>query len=154
MVFASGITDGGAQDATPTPGDVAFLPLATAALDPSAPVPASVVLLRALYQPGASEAFLADPGSAVGYVEAGTPTIRLDGATTVTRAAMGGTPGPQEPLSAGTEVSLGPGDAVVFPAYTGGTISNTGPVPAVLLFVLLAPADEAIASPAAGTPMP
>ena len=111
-----------------------------------------MLLLRAIYQPAGSEPFAADPGSGVGYVEAGTLTIRLEGATTVTRAATGGTPAPQEQVAAGTEVTLSPGDAVIFPPFTGGTISNTGTEPAVLLVALLAPAEEATASRVAGTP--
>ncbi len=100
------------------------------------PTPAFMVLIRLTLEPGAVlPADANDPSGAFIVVEAGTPTIRLDGPSA-------------------TESTLGPGDSVYGPPFTAGEIRNDGQEPVVLLLAIIGPegvdADESgAATPAA-----
>jgi hypothetical protein len=85
-------------------------------------------------------------GVGVEVVQAGTYTIRLEAPLRVHRA---GTAGPDEEIPAGTEVTLGAGDAVIYPDYAApGDIRNTGNEPVTLIGVAI------MAPEGSGTPLP
>ncbi len=152
-----------AQDATPLqstpePGSAGLgFDISPIAFGPVEAVPSPPLVLgmiRVTLAPGANQDVGADPGPTLTYVESGSFSIRLDGPATVTRAATGGVP---EAVSAGTDVTLTAGDAILVPGDTPNSARNEGTEAAVLLVALLLPA-EALGPPpggsSAGTPAP
>lgn len=85
-------------------------------------------------------------GVGVEVVQAGIYTVRLEAPLRVQRA---GSTGPDEEFPAGTEVTLAPGDAVVYPDYAApGDIGNAGDEPMILTGVVIN------ATEGSGTPLP
>jgi Cupin domain len=117
------------------------------------PAPAVLGLLRAAYDPGAATVLSPDDWPTLRYVEAGTVTFRLDGPASVARMTATGEPGPAEPVAAGTEVELRPGDAVFIPAGTPHQIRNDGAERVVILVAFAMDASACGPCPAA-TPAP
>lgn len=146
-----------AQEGTPVPGGfvapegVTFEPIAMGRAEAVPPAPADFVLIRVRFAPGATFAVdPSDPGLAIIYVEAGTLTFRPTAPIVVTRAAAMATPGAmaEERVAADTEVTLGPGDALIGPPNSGGEFRNDGQEEVRLLSAYLTPAM------AAATPTP
>jgi hypothetical protein len=66
----------------------------------------------------------------VEYVISGTFTVRSTGPMQIVRTGGGGEP---EAVPSGTEITLGPGDAMVTPRETTSHYANPGPTPAEIL---------------------
>ena len=158
-----------AQEATPAaeefaPEGISFEPLAFA---PGLALPATsdLSLIRVGFDPGAGfPSEEGDPTYALVVVESGELTVRLEGTLVVTRAGAfeaamaeaetGGAFAPAtEQIPAGQEVTLQPGDTVLFPPLVAGEIRNAGQERTVVIAVLVAP-PFAEATPTAGTPTP
>ena len=136
-----------AQVATPvltTDGvGVVFTPLAVGRTDAFPPAPATLVLVRAEFEPGGG--FLVDPSDPnlrIITVESGELTLRLNAPVTISRAGAMGTLGAMEQAS---EFTLRPGDSFVFPSFVGGELRNTGHQETVILGVRMVP--DALATP-------
>ena len=71
--------------------------------------------------------------------EAGAVRIRNDANLTVGRGA----PGEVELITAGTEVTLGPGESALVPALASGEVGSAGEGPAEVLVVRVQPAVAA-----------
>ena len=93
-----------------------------------------VVLVRIIFGPGGSIGPHTHPGMLVVSVESGTLgfTLLEEGTMAVTRAAPAGTPAAEEPLTAGQEVLLGPGDGFAEMGMVH-TARSVGDEPAVIL---------------------
>lgn len=151
-----------AQTATPAadamPPGVSAQPLGLGHVDTLPAAPADLLLIRFTVAPGASVPIDPnDPSLTLAYIESGTLTMRFDGPLTVTRAgAMNAmaTPGTMampatEQIPAGTTATLQAGDAVVGPPNVGGTLSNAGSEPVVVLNAIISPSQM---GPSAATP--
>jgi hypothetical protein len=146
-----------AQEATPAAADpmqegITFEPVAFApgiALPPMG----DLSVVRVGFEPGTG--FDIDPGDpsyALGVIESGELTVRLEGALTVMRAGAleaamgeeGEAPAPAtEEIAAGQEVTLGVGDTVLFPPNVGGgEVRNDGQERTVALVVFVGPPAE------------
>ena len=66
------------------------------------------------------------PALHVEYVISGTTRVRSTGPTQIMRAGGGGEP---ESVPSGTEITLGPGDAIVTPREATSDYTNPGPAP-------------------------
>ena len=161
-----------AQDATPAaeefapPAGVTFEPLGFGRAEELPTAPAELLLARFTIDPGAGFPIEEDdPTVALVYVEAGALTIRVEAPIRVVRAATiaafatpgaaeeGAVPAPEE-VAAGTEFTLEAGDSAVFPPNVPGEVRNEGAERAVGLVALIAPPEDAAATPVAGTPAP
>jgi hypothetical protein len=93
-------------------------------------------LTQLTLEPGATtsrDPTVSRPGFAVELVRSGTYVVRPNGAATVTRAAAGNAP-TSEDVPAGGEVTLGPGDTILYHAPTeGGFARNAGDDAVVVL---------------------
>ena len=142
----------GAQDATPAAAGttVEVVAAGESATLPSAPV--DIVLLRFRTPPGVVDVVPADdPALGLIYVESGQLTVTLTAPVVVVRAGTLATPGAGEPVAAGTQVVLGPGDSFVGPPNSGGEFRNDGAEELGLLVAAVAPQEggTAEATPAA-----
>ena len=93
-----------------------------------------VVLVRITFGPGGSIGPHTHPGMLVVSIESGTLgfTLLEEGTMAVTRAAPAGTPAAEEPLTAGQEVLLDPGDWFAEMGMVH-TARSVGDEPAVVL---------------------
>ena len=124
-----------AADALPT-GDIESPLLPPHASRGRVPTPVSRAILRLPWETVAS-------GIGLEVVEDGTYTLRLDAPMTVVRA------GGEEEVTAGTEVTLDPGDAARFPDYAApGEIRNGGTDAVSVVGLAILSQD------ATGTPVP
>ena len=141
-----------AQEASPaagvfTEGGITFEPLAFATAL-ALPSTGELSVSRLSLEPGSALPIEeGDPSYALGFVESGELTVVQNGPMTVTRAgALGeavvaseedGSFAPAtEEIAAGEEVTLGAGDAGLFPPNASGEIRNDGDEPTVVLVVL------------------
>jgi hypothetical protein len=153
----------GAQQGTPPGGasepseGLAFALLGVGTADELPAPPADLALFRLMLEPGVVLPLdPADPSASLLYVESGTLSLRVDAPLTVRRASTAATPvagagdegePAREPVAAGTEVTLGPGDSVVISPRSAGEARNGGTEPLVLLISEVAPRQDA-ATPA------
>ena len=146
-----------AQEATPAADPLAGVTIeALGGGMPAAAPGHALSLLRVTFAPGASIPPHTQPGALVVAVEAGTFGFTVtQGQAQVTRAAApGGTPVAAEQLAPGTEVLLGPGDAVYHDADTGHTGRNAGDGPLVLVIATLFDPNQPAFIFTDGTPTP
>ena len=156
-----------AQEASPAAGTfteegITFEPLAFASAL-ALPSTGELTISRISFEPGAGFPIEeGDPSYALGFVESGELTIVQDGPLVVTRAGAlgeavaageeGGSFAPAtEEIAAGQEVTLGAGDAALFPPNASGEVRNDGDEPAVVLVVFVGP-PPIEGTPVAGTP--
>jgi len=112
------------------------------------PAPALFAIYRISFAPGAVYVGSAeDPRLGLTAIETGTLTVRLEGPSTLQRAA-----GP-EAVPAGTEFTMGPGESHLWPAHVAGEARNETQEPVVALTAYLVP-EAGTATPGAGTPAP
>ena len=140
----------GAQEGTPPAGAFEIAPGVTAeglafAVGQEAPS-----LYRLTFAPGVTYAVQPAPDISLAYGESGALVFGLDVPVTVTRA--GATAAPGEPVAAGTEFTLQPGDYFVVPPLAAGEIRNEGDEPASVVVASIIPGGRA--TPEAGTPAP
>jgi hypothetical protein len=134
-----------AQEATPPPHGIELAPGVTAEEMP--PLPDQPTFYRLRLAPGSSfTGDDTDPTISLVYVEAGIVRLTFGAPTGVSRAAA--TPTPIEPVAAGTEFVVHPGDYFIAPGHATVEVHNDGPEPASLLVAALLPT-----SAAAGTPV-
>lgn len=101
-----------------------------------------LTLRRTTIAPGGGLPPHSHPGALVIVVESGTwGYTALGGGIELTRAAVGGTPGPKEPIGIGTEVTLTAGDAL-FVEDPQDDFRNLGEEDVVLLVAGLTPVGE------------
>ena len=133
-----------------------FLGIGTAEQLPAAPV--DFGFARITLEPGASfPVDASDPSVALGLVEAGTFTLRVEAPIQITRAATiaaFSTPGVDpsavptpEAIPAGTEFTMTVGDSAVFPPSVDGEVRNDGQETAVLLLASLEPHEGSEGTP-------
>jgi quercetin dioxygenase-like cupin family protein len=144
-----------AQEATPaagvfTEGGITFEPLAFATAL-ALPSTGELTVSRISLEPGAGFPIEeGDPSYALGFVESGELTVVQNGPMTITRAGAlgeavvaseeGGAFAPAtEEIATGQEVTLGAGDAGLFPPNASGEIRNDGDEPTVVLVVFVGP---------------
>jgi quercetin dioxygenase-like cupin family protein len=156
-----------AQEASPAAGTftedgITFEPIAFATAL-ALPATGELSITRITFEPGAGFPIEeGDPSYALGYVESGELTILQNMPVTVTRAGAVGeavvaseesgafAPATEE-IAADQEVTLGSGDAALFPPNASGEIRNDGDEPASVLVVFVGPPvpmEEAAATPA------
>jgi quercetin dioxygenase-like cupin family protein len=155
-----------AQEATPAPGPIKGNELAPGivaevfAAVPSDRAPGQTVyLVRFTFQPGAEIFPHRHPGTSVIGVAAGSfGWTLLRGTAHVVRGSASGAPEPAEDVTEpGTEVILGPGDALFYEDDVVHTARGAGAEPAVVLVTQvltagqprLMPVDMEMATPAA-----
>ncbi len=152
-LLAADAAQGGTSAADPLAG-VTIEPLGGG--PPAAAPGHALSLLRVTFAPGTRVPPHTQPGALVIAVEIGSFGFTVtQGQAQVTRAATaGGTPATVEPLAPGTEVLLGPGDAVYHDADTGHTGRNAGDGPLVLTLATLFDPDQPAFIFTDGTPTP
>jgi hypothetical protein len=84
------------------------------------------------------------PALHVEYVISGTYTVRSDGSMQIVAAGEGGEP---TSIPSGTEITLGPGDAMIAPRETISIYTTSGSDPVELLFWEVNEGDEAQTDP-------
>ncbi|HEU5434512.1 MAG TPA: hypothetical protein VFU81_22760 [Thermomicrobiales bacterium] len=127
-------------DATPVSLAVGLIPAYP-------PLPAAIALQRVVIAPGGVIATPGDdPRLVIVVVEQGALTVRNTVPVVVTRATQ-----QQETLPADTPVTLGPGDAFLSPAHSGGDLRNLGTAEVRILAGILLPLPAATPE-AVGTP--
>jgi quercetin dioxygenase-like cupin family protein len=154
-----------AQEASPaagtfTEGGITFEPIAFATAL-ALPASGELSVSRISLEPGAVLPIEeGDPSYALGFVESGELTILQSMPVMVTRAGAVGeavvaseesgafAPATEE-IAAEQEVTLGTGDAALFPPNASGEIRNDGDEPTVVLVVFVGPP---MPMAAAGTP--
>ena len=137
IVASQGLSSGTqAQDATPPAGQqdgapegVSLTTLAFGTVEVLAPGTANLGLGRMRLAPGATLPF--DPTDAsvnLVFVSSGTFTFRVEAPMKVVRGATAANPAPMEPeeIPAGTEFTMGDGDAALFPPNASGEARNDG----------------------------
>ena len=146
-------------------------PMAEHAADPSAGVtrrrlvagvpdaaPAhSMVMVHVAFAPDATTPPHTHPGGAAIWIESGTIGYTpIGNSIQVMRAAVAGAPGPTEEIQPGTEVLVGPGDALFEAGPHGDVVRNAGEGEASLLVTYLVAADQSLATITneQGTPTP
>lgn len=111
------------------------------------------IFYRLTLSPGASAPYLAGPlsghsgdrgiataGAGLEMVQSGVYAVRLDAPVRVHRS---GADGRENAIPTGTDVVLGPGDAVVYPDYAArAEIRNAGDEPVVLLGIAIVSVDR------------
>lgn len=102
--------------------------------------PAVVRLSRLTLELDAAQETAAPPGVEFAVVETGAPVAAVDGDAVLLPAADAGA---SQPLAAGAEVALAPGDRLAFPLGTPRAFRNDGTEPASLVIAAVLPADEA-----------
>ena len=144
-----------AQEATPAaedfvPEGLTFEPLALATAL-ALPSTGEVAVSRIGFDSGATIPIdEGDPTYALAVIESGELTIRQDGPLVVTRAGAldaamgeeeaGGAFAPvTEEIAAGQEVTVGPGDSVLFPPNASGEVRNDSQERSVALVVFVGP---------------
>ena len=144
-----------AQEASPaagvfSEGGITFEPLAFATAL-ALPLTGELTVSRISLEPGSVLPIEeGDPSYALGIVESGELTVVQNDPMTITRAgALGEAVGASEEggafapateeIEAGEEVTLGAGDAGLFPPNASGEIRNDGDEPTVVLVVLVGP---------------
>ena len=156
-IVAPHLAGNAAQDATPAADPLAGVTIeARGGGLPAAAPGQALSLLRVTFAPGTRVPPHTQPGALVVAVESGTFGFTVtQGQAQVTRAAVpGGTPAVAEPLAPGTEVLLGPGDAVYHDADTGHTGRNAGDGPLVLTIATLFDPSQPAFIFTDGTPTP
>ena len=139
-----------AIEATPAPGVTAEEELLAVALPAEALPHAGRVILGLLHYtiPPTAEGTWPPAQPATVCPDAGCPGMELayvlEGSVTVTAASplqvvRGDGRGEAEPIPAGTELTLGPGDATLRPNGTAADYANAGATPAQLVLGYLAP---------------
>ena len=126
--------------ATPTSPQVTFAPVAESLTSSLGAAGAGLRLDWARLSPGASHVLPPDhPSPLLVALASGSLTVRSSAPFVVTRAASNapGT-GAQEEIAAGTEITLGPGEAFVRPPNSEQNLHNGGGEPAVALFASVA----------------
>jgi quercetin dioxygenase-like cupin family protein len=155
-----------AQEASPaagvfSEGGITFEPLAFATAL-ALPSTGELTVSRISLEPGSVLPIEeGDPSYALGIVESGELTVVQNGPMTITRAGALGeavvaseegesfAPATEE-IVAGEEVTMGAGDAGLFPPNASGEIRNDGDEPTVVLVVFVGPPIPM--GEAAGTP--
>ena len=138
LLLAAGQRPSGvaAQDATPAANPSGAIGVSAQLLgagQPGAAPGLELTLRRVTLAPGGSLSAHSHPGALVIYIESGTwAHTSLGGTSQVTRAAVGGTPGPVEEVSVGVEVIFNPGD-VLFVDDPQDDVRNAGDDDVVLL---------------------
>jgi mannose-6-phosphate isomerase-like protein (cupin superfamily) len=137
VLFASH-TPTRAQEATPVPTVVGAITVeetrfGLAEIMPAAPV--SIMHYRIEMPPGTQLAVDPDPSLEMYRIAAGTVTVALAEEITLTRDGV-----PDEVVSGGEEVQLGPGDGFMWMPESAGELRNAGTEPVVLLVVAIVPA--------------
>jgi quercetin dioxygenase-like cupin family protein len=155
-----------AQEASPaagtfTEGGITFEPLAYATAL-ALPATGELSISRISFEPGTVLPLEeGDPSYVLGFVESGELTIVQSDTILVTRAGAlgaavgaseeGGSFAPEtEEIAAEQEVTVGAGDAVLFPPNASGEIRNDGDEPAVVIVAFVGPPvteDMAAATP-------
>lgn len=148
-----------AQSATPSTSGITDVKVETLGRGASSAAPGyALQLIRLTFAPGGRIAMHSHPGDAVFYVESGTIAWTTgSGAPLLTRAGTGtatGSPVPAEPLMAGAEVTLRPGDAVFYDQESTHDVRNAGSAPAVVLYSALRAVDQPGITFVEGTPTP
>ncbi len=159
LVGGARLLTGVAQEATPThsmadmpAGSVGLKSVVLARVAPAAASGQELQLVRVEVAPGATVAPHTHPGTIVLCLESGSPVFGVvEGTVTLTHAATAATPEAAEPLAAGTETQLLPGDCLTFDAtQTVHTLRNPAG-PAVIwqahLYALGEPATTFLATP-------
>jgi quercetin dioxygenase-like cupin family protein len=140
----------GAQEASPPPEEV--LPLEGVSFDllgggePAAAPGQSLAFVRMTIEPGGFISAHGHPGAQIWFVEAGAfSTTVSEGTLWVMRVNDEGTLGPAEPLTAGDEATLSPGDSAFFDADVVHTVHHAnGDSVVVLISALLETGQEPI----------
>jgi quercetin dioxygenase-like cupin family protein len=137
------------QTTPPAASGITGVKVETLGRGPSRAAPGNTLLLfRMTFAPGGKIALHRHPGDGVFYVDSGRITWTTgEGTPLLTRAAAAaaiaaGTPTPPEPLAAGQEVVLEPGDAVFYDGQTSHEVRNDGAEEAVVLYAGLRAADQ------------
>ncbi len=116
-------------------------------------------LIQLTFAPGGSIAMHDHPGDAVFYVASGTIGWTTGSGTPLlshpvsSAPAQGATPVPPEPLAAGLEVLLQPGDAVFYDQAVTHEVRNAGSTDAVVLYSALRASDQPGIEFTAATPV-
>ena len=163
LLVAGRVANTVAQEGTPPAEEeffegLTFEPLGFGTAEELPAAPAEIALFRFGVDPGAGFPIEEDdPTVALVVVESGAVTFRVEAPVRVTRAATiaafatpgaeeGAIPTPEE-VAAGTEFTLEAGDSAVFPPNVPGEVRNDGAERAVGLVALIAPPEEAAATP-------
>jgi quercetin dioxygenase-like cupin family protein len=164
LVLASVVVFGGpgaAHQATSVAPGISNVTVETLGFGPSSAAPGTTLLLsRLTFAPGGSIALHRHPGDAVFSVVSGHIVWTTgEGTPLLTRASAAsaiaaGTPTPAEPLVAGQEIVLGPGDAVFYDGQVSHAVRNDGPEEAVVLYAGLRAIDQPGITFVDGTPAP
>ena len=140
---------GAARQATPATSGITDVRVETLGRGPSSAASGyTLLLIRLTFAAGGSIALHTHPGDAVFFVESGRIAWTTgEGTPLLTRAAAAaaiaaGTPTPPEPVAAGQEVVLEPGDAVFYDGQTSHAVRNDGAEEAVVLYAGLRAADQ------------
>jgi len=140
-----------AQEATPAlPVDgVLIVPLIRARLEQLPAAPAMALLGRFSLVGGGQVATQTLDGPLVLLDETGAVTVQVDGPASLAAAGTIGTPAVTAPVTAGSPLTLAPGDVLTVPAGTGHSITNAGGEVASLIGVAVLPGE--IRNPLPGT---
>ena len=146
-LFLLGLAPALALQGTPGPGTATPATGATAEVLveltlPAESIPTGPVEVgfgRGTYDPGASVAYPAGAfrrGVAFDHVVAGAFAVRVDGPAAVVRAATGDSFGTPEPVAPGTQLTLNPGETVVYlDNASAQTLGSAGTDPTSILIV-------------------
>ena len=125
--------------------DVAIQELASSVATALPAAPAALILMRVTVAPGAAFPAHAHPGPVLSAIESGGGiTTVSEGEGQVTRGAGSATASDEsmvEPLGAGGEAALAPGDAAFTQLGTAVGFRNPGDVPAVFLSAVIHPVE-------------
>ena len=127
----------GAQEASPVAAETSLEPLFETTV-PAESLPSGPGLIFLIWYatiaPGVDvtvpdELLASSSGPQLEHVLAGELTLRVDGPLQVVRASAGGTPGPEEGVPPGTEVTLRAGDTAVYAWGVPIVYANRGAEP-------------------------
>jgi hypothetical protein len=130
-----------AQDATPAAVEATLETLIETTV-PAAVVPTEpttgFLMWRASIDPEVEVTVPAEmvaccPGPVLEHIVAGELTLRVEGPLRVVRGSIGGTPGPEEEITPGTEVVLRQGDTAIYAQELPTVYTNRGTEPVDLI---------------------
>jgi quercetin dioxygenase-like cupin family protein len=151
-----------AQESTPAVAEQPPDPFAGVTLEPLGSIAPSVAsdyglsFIRIIMEPGAEIPAHHHPGAVVLYIQDGMFSSTFSaGEGQITQASHDGTPSPTEPVAAGDELLMEPGDVLTYEGAVH-TMGNPGNEPLVLLATVLLDADQPafIFAMDMGTPTP
>ena len=144
MVLVAAVLPADAVPAEPSVG-VAIQELASGVATALPAAPATLILMRVTVAPGAAFPAHAHPGPMLSAIESGSGVTTVsEGEGQITRAAGSATASDEsmvDPLGAGGEAVLAPGDAAFTQLGTAVGFRNPGDVPAVFLSAVIHPLE-------------